>query len=141
MRTITHIVVHHNGHPGRTIDDIRRSHRGFGWIDIGYHFVVHEDGSVHVGRAVGRTGAHARGFNRRTLGVCVVGNGNEADFNDTQYTALAALLRALMASFGIPSEHVIGHREVNEHVSARNRARKSCPGSQVDMDALRGRLG
>mgnify|MGYP003677575917 CR=1 FL=1 len=65
-RTINKIIVHHSasGSAVTTVEKIRKWHvEGNGWSDIGYHFIVHLDGSVHAGRPVERSGAHVRGFN------------------------------------------------------------------------------
>ncbi len=136
-RKIEWIVVHHNGVAGRTIENVRRTHKGKGWSDIGYHFVIHEDCSVHAGRPLSRSGAHARGFNARSIGVCVIGNGNRHDFGVGQYVALEALVQGLMAVHKIKPDHVIGHREVNDHVGPKYQTRKVCPGRLVDLDELR----
>jgi len=41
---VKYLVIHNNGVPGRDIEDIRRTHKAKGWRDIGYHFVINEDG-------------------------------------------------------------------------------------------------
>lgn len=144
--TATHIVIHHNGVPGRTVDDVRRTHKARGWNDIGYHFVIHEDGSVHPGRPLttkrGRfnPGAHVEGFNAHSIGVCVIGNGNERPFNHAQMLALRSLIGALQAQYGVPAANVIGHRETRALVPPDKATSKECPGTCVDLDAIRASL-
>jgi len=138
MRKITHIIVHHNGVPGRTIDDIERTHvLGFKWRDIGYHAVVHEDGSLHFGRPVEKPGAHVVGLNKNTLGVCVIGNGNVSDFSTVQYVALLQLLTMWCREYKLDHDAVLGHRETAALVPAALATKKTCPGTRVDMDGLR----
>ena len=76
MRNINEIIVHCAATPeGKdfTVADIRRWHKARGWSDIGYHYVVYRDGSVHKGRPVSKVGAHVRGRNRNTIGICYIG--------------------------------------------------------------------
>lgn len=43
------------------------------WADIGYNFCVGGDGQVYEGRGWNRQGAHASGFNDRSVGICFIG--------------------------------------------------------------------
>ena len=75
-RKITEIIVHCTATPegqAKTVDDIRREHKAQGWSDIGYHYLVYLDGTVHEGRDVDIAGAHASGHNTHSIGVCYVG--------------------------------------------------------------------
>lgn len=126
MRPIDEIVMHCSATPeGRAHDvaDIDRWHRARGWSGIGYHYLVHLDGTVEAGRPVERQGAHVRGRNRRTIGVCYVGgvarDGRTPKDTRTpaQRRAIDRLLRDLLARF--PAIHNIsGHN----HYAAR-----ACP--------------
>lgn len=77
MRQINKIIIHCSATPeGRdvTVDDIRRWHKNdFGWTDIGYHYVIHLDGSIHPGRPESTQGAHCSGHNSDSIGVCYIG--------------------------------------------------------------------
>ena len=81
MRSITEIIVHCTATPeGKpfTVQQIREWHtapkpKGNGWRDIGYHYIVYLDGSVHNGRPVEQIGAHCSGHNAHSIGVCYVG--------------------------------------------------------------------
>ena len=132
-RTITDIIVHCTATPeGKafTVQDIRRWHTtpkakgGQGWSDIGYHYVVCLDGSVHPGRDVNIIGAHCSGHNSHSIGVVYVG-GCAADGKtpkDTrtpiQKTALTQLLKQLRQLY--PKARIVGHRDYDQHG-------KSCP--------------
>lgn len=126
MRTINEIIVHCSATPegqNVTAADIRRWHTvGNGWSDIGYHFVVRLDGTVEPGRPLAQTGAHCRGHNARSVGICYVG-GLAADGRtpkDTrtpaQRAALLTLLKELKQQF--PGAAIHGHRDF---------ATKACP--------------
>ena len=57
-----------------TFDTIKRWHlmeRAF--LDIGYHWVIERDGSVKQGRAIDDWGAHVKGHNHESVGICLVG--------------------------------------------------------------------
>lgn len=45
-----------------------------GWNDIGYNFVVGEDGNVYEGRGWGTHGAHSTSYNSKSIGICIIGN-------------------------------------------------------------------
>ena len=105
-----------------TTEDIDRWHRQQGFSSIGYHFVVYRDGSVHTGRPIEQVGAHCRGRNSTSIGVCYIG-GLSADGKrpkdtrtDNQKKALKALLTLLKLRF--PDAEIRGHRDY---------AAKACP--------------
>ena len=150
-----YIVIHTAAFRGRNCDaaKIDQWHRNKGWNGIGYHYVIlndrHDqksDGTVEEGRPLSQVGAHARGINSRSIGICCAGHGDDSDFTPAQYTSLGRLVTRLMQQFSVPLEHVIGHREINQLIQAglvsdNYRTSKSCPGNAVNMDELRRRLG
>lgn len=138
-RKIQWICVHHNGVPGRTIEDIRRTHVvENGWKDIGYHRVIHEDGSDHPGRPESQAGAHVTGLNHNSLAVCVVGDGNTADFNPAQYRSLVDRLSLWCIEHDLdPMTAILGHRETKGLVKPAQATKKTCPGKKVSMDKIR----
>jgi len=77
MRKINEIILHCTATPegcDYTVAQIRDWHvNGNGWNDIGYHFVVYRDGSVHVGRPIEQAGAHCKGHNAHSIGIVYVG--------------------------------------------------------------------
>lgn len=85
--------------------------------DIAYHYVIERDGNVRVGRPETMPGAHASGYNRHTLGICLIGgrkgktNLSEDNFTDHQKTSLRSLLDTLTARY----EHAdaVGHRDLD----------------------------
>ena len=117
MRTINEIIIHCTATPvGRpvTVADIRRWHRARGFTDIGYHYVIALDGSVHVGRPLSVAGAHCLGHNAHSIGVCYVGGldaaGQPADTRtEQQRRALRELVRGLRQRY--PAATVHGHNE------------------------------
>lgn len=125
MRKINQIIVHCSATAeGKNFHakDIDRWHRERGFTCIGYHYVIDLDGTVETGRPLETIGAHTKGFNANSIGVCYIG-GLAADGKtpkDTrtaaQRTALVKLIHELQARY--PDATVHGHREF---------AAKACP--------------
>lgn len=131
-RRIDYIVIHCSDTPeGRnnTVDDIRLWHtakppKGRGWSDIGYHYVIHLDGTIHEGRDVNLIGAHVEGYNAHSIGICYVGGKtkdmktNKDTRTQQQKMALLSLLLDLRKLY--PYAHIVGHRDLDKHG-------KTCP--------------
>lgn len=106
------------------VKEIRRWHvQERKWSDIGYHYVVHRDGVVALGRPIERSGAHTRGFNKHSVGIALVGGrGGCADddpldhFTENQMTSLRKLIDQLSDQY--PITKVAGHNDF---------AKKGCP--------------
>lgn len=130
VRNIKRIILHCTATPeGKdySVDKIREWHTkpepaGRGWSDIGYHYVIYRDGSLHVGRDVNLSGAHTKDYNTTSIGIVYVG-GLTADAKkskDTRTDAQNKTLHALVAELKkmYPGATVHGHSEF---------ANKSCP--------------
>ena len=136
-REIYEIIVHCTATPKgqeRTVDQIRANHMapvskgGRGWSDIGYHYLVYLDGSIHEGRDVDTVGAHCLYHNAHSIGVCYVGGVSnipnvaysQLPAEDTrtpeQKVALLSLLKELKRLY--PKATIHGHRDF---------ANKACP--------------
>ena len=73
MRIINLIVVHCTATQGnRTLspEALDLMHRRRGFNGTGYHYYIRKDGTVHLTRPVERIGAHAKGFNASSIGIC-----------------------------------------------------------------------
>lgn len=133
-RVITGIILHctatQEGH-NATVEAIRNFHvnvRHFS--DIGYHYVIYPDGSVHTGRDVNISGAHCTGHNAHTIGISYVGgldkNGKPKDTRTpAQKKAIAELVAKLRDTYKIPKSNVYGHYEF---------ANKACPCFNVEKE-------
>ena len=76
MRKITQIIIHCSATPeGKdyTVADIDRWHKARGFKMIGYHYVIYRDGSIHTGRPLEMVGAHCKGHNAHSIGICYIG--------------------------------------------------------------------
>ncbi len=119
MRTNTDYIIVHcsDTYPAQDIgvDEIRRWHMDKGWRDVGYHFVIRRDGTVENGRDLDDIGAHARGVNRASVGICLVGGksrlrGADSNFTRAQFKALERLLDSMHRQY--PGATVLGHRDL-----------------------------
>ena len=126
MRQINYIIIHCSatkaGQDFRA-KDIDRWHRERGWDGIGYHKVIDLDGTIEPGRSEAKPGAHCKGHNSDSIGICYIGgldeNGKPADTRtELQKAALAGLVAGYKRRF--PNAKVVGHRDMpNVH--------KACP--------------
>lgn len=132
MRRITEIIIHCSATPeGKdfTVDDIRRWHLARKFADIGYHYVIYRDGSVHKGRAENIAGTHCLGHNAHSIGICYIGgvakDGKTPKDTRTpqQKQALRQLVQQLQ--FVYPHATVHGHNEFSC---------KACPSFNVQKD-------
>jgi hypothetical protein len=149
----THIIVHCTASTWGTVLDVDKWHRARGWSGCGYHalilngYVTAEDarldrrdplldGQIQAGRSLDmdaelepqEVGAHAAGWNSRSVAVCLVGEGQ---YSPSQVAALLRTLRAWMIKYRIPAANVLGHNEIPG-------VAKACP--VLDMQAIRDRL-
>lgn len=90
--------------------------QGRGWSDVGYHYIIKRNGDREVGRPLHRSGAHARGHNSNSVGVCLIGgvdSGNHPDSNFTrkQWATLSSTIDEILQNFG--PVKVVGHRDLS----------------------------
>lgn len=120
------IVIHHAGltkDMDISVPEIHDLHLGNGWSGIGYHFVVHKDGTIEQGRPLKYQGAHAYQNNKYTVGICMTGNYNMAYPPLEQVLAVEKLTAAICHEYNFPAEDytIFGHRDLNG---------TSCPGEK-----------
>lgn len=123
---VRHIVVHCSATKGDQdigVKDIDRWHRAQGWAKVGYHFVIRRNGIDEAGRFLHEPGAHAQGYNEKSIGICLVGgldkDGKPDDnFTVSQMSTLIRLLDYLNSEF--PQAQVLGHRDLPG-------VKKACP--------------
>ena len=99
--------------------DIHEMHLNFGWDGIGYHKVICRSGKVENGRPEYWIGAHVKGKNDISLGVCLIGKNK---FTKKQYLSLEKILRKWKSLY--PEAKVVGHRDTGN-------TNKTCPNFDV----------
>ena len=116
-REIENIVIHCSAtKPNVDIGsrEIRSWHLDRGWKDIGYHFVIRRNGKIELGRRLDVPGAHVKGHNATSIGVCYVGGLDEAgrptdNRTHRQFKSMEILVKVLWALF--PDANVVGHND------------------------------
>lgn len=131
-RNIKELIVHCSATPeGKdfTVNDIRKWHLARGFSDVGYHYVIYRDGSIHVGRNESVSGAHCTGHNTISIGICYIG-GVAKDGKtpkdtrtDAQKKALIELLRELKGKY--PKAKIYPHYKF---------AAKACPSFNAEEE-------
>lgn len=125
-QTTKYIILHHRAGDGDSLS-IHRSHLLRGWCGIGYHFYVRKDGSVYRGRPIGTIGAHATGYNDKSIGVCFEGNfETETEMSGLQKRAGKELITYLKGLY--PKAEIKKHRDVEA---------TACPGNEFPFDEIK----
>lgn len=122
---VKYLVIHYSATPiemdysSKIIDAM---HRERGFNEIGYHYFIRKNGAVETGRSLTQAGrfeqgAHAKGHNHASIGICYEGGVRANDVTtgfDTrtiqQIASMIALLKDLQSLF--PGSIVIGHRDL-----------------------------
>lgn len=127
MRKIDKIIVHCSATPqfkDFDVEDIRDWHvNGNGWSDVGYHYIIKLDGEIQVGRLEKKIGAHVKGVNRSSIGICYIGGMDRQmkEWQDTrtkeQKESLLKVINDLLEKY--PGSIVYGHKDFTN--------KKACP--------------
>jgi hypothetical protein len=128
----TKIIIHHSlTKDSGTVSwgAIREFHvKENGWNNIGYHAgveLINNHYEILIGRPWDEMGAHTKGYNSDSLGVCLVGNFDEEKPSDAILYSGSQLIKYWMRTFHISVTNVYGHHDFNKD--------KSCPGTKFDM--------
>nr|WVH45108.1 PGRP-S3 [Archivesica marissinica] len=96
---------------------------GHGWSDIGYSFVVGEDGNIYEARGWDSVGAHTRGYNTVGLAICVIGDFTHSLPNAAALKAVKDMIKCGDTNGKLHSTYtLLGHRDVGQ---------TACPGNQL----------
>ncbi len=129
---VTKIIIHHTAttanldNPKQAIRDIYYWHTMVkGWGDIGYNYIIDQQGNIYEGRAGGEgvIGAHAGEGNNGSIGIAVLGNYQNQDPPEAVVTALVKLIKVKAKLHGINTEgfsefrgknlpNIMGHRDI-----------------------------
>ena len=116
------LVVHcsdTNNNENIKVTDIHKMHLDFGWDGIGYHKLILRSGKIENGRPEYWQGAHVKGKNDISLGVCLIGRDK---FTKKQFKSLENILKKWKKTY--PKAKIIGHNDINS-------TSKTCPNFNV----------
>ncbi len=142
-RDSTDLIVVHCSATNASADigvrDITQWHIKRGFDTVGYHYVIRRTGELENGRPEHTIGAHVRGHNANSIGICLAGgvdtnNQPENNFTSAQFATLQALLSRLKARY--PQARILGHRDLSPDKNADgkitpNEFIKACPSFDV----------
>ena len=121
---IKYLIVHCSDTPDEkimSVENIHEMHLGFGWDGIGYHKIILRNGKIECGRPEYWIGAHVRGLNDQSLGVCLIG---KSKFTNSQFKSLKLVLSNWKKKY--PNTIIIGHRDSVKTT-------KTCPNFDVQL--------
>jgi len=125
----TRIVLHHSGASAdQTVEQIHNYHINHnGWIGIGYNFLVDKNGNVYAGRGIGYVGAHCKGYNETSIGICAIGNMENDEMPAAQKAGIIKLVKGIK-SYYLSITTINGHREL---------AATDCPGKNYPIEEIK----
>ena len=94
--------------------------------DIGYHFVITQNGKIHKGRPIEKVGAGVKGHNKHSIHICLTGR---HEFSRAQFLSANKLVNSLFKDHGLDWGSVKGHNELDSS--------KTCPNYKV-LDVING---
>lgn len=129
QRTSTEwLIYHHAGAVRYSAEEVHRLHQNQnGWAGIGYHFYCTKDGKITTGRPINTEGAHCKGHNHYSIGVCFEGNFDIEEMNDVQLKSGQELTQMIKELY--PDIKTIVHGKA----SGQN---TSCAGMNFPFDKL-----
>ncbi|XP_076138643.1 peptidoglycan recognition protein 5 [Alosa pseudoharengus] len=97
--------------------------------DIGYSFLVGQNGMVYEGRGWGIVGAHSKGHNLDSVGIAFMGNFNDDVPTSAALSSVKRLLQhGVLQGFLISNYTILGHRDL---------ASTECPGNKLYSEIQR----
>ncbi len=138
------IVIHHSASNIASPQSMRSYHiNQRGWDELGYHFVIgngvaYGDGAVYVGERWKKqmTGAHCKvpgnHYNEHGIGICLIGNFEQARPTPRQIESLARLVDFLTRKCGISQSRILTHGGVTH--------KTACPGRHFSLNSVLRRL-
>jgi N-acetylmuramoyl-L-alanine amidase len=123
------IIYHHSARSEWSPEEVNEFHKSKGWKGIGYNFYIRKDGTIYSGRPENAEGAHTRGENNNSIGICLEGNFEEEGPSKAQIDSLVNL--SLYISLKYDIYKIMGHKDVYETL---------CPGRNFPIDEIRDKV-
>ena len=121
------IIIHHGGNNNSfyTTNSYHRKKWNFkselGWY-IGYQWFIDNSGKLFQGRKETEEGAHKKGWNDKSIGICLRGNLEKRKPTKQQLATLRKLLQDCQKCWDIPKSEIYAHKELSATL---------CPGKNL----------
>ncbi|XP_012228599.1 peptidoglycan-recognition protein SC2 [Linepithema humile] len=132
LKPAPYVIIHHSTSSScETQTACKQKVKGFQtyhmdskqWADIGYNFLVGEDGNVYEGRGWDKRGAHSIPFNSKSIGICIIGDYSNRTPNRAAVDAVTNLITHGVQNGQIKSDYkLLGHRQTWQ---------TACPGNSL----------
>lgn len=126
-KTLKYIILHHSGASAdQTIEQIHKYHLGKGWLGIGYNVLVDKEGKIYWGRGMDYIGAHCKGYNEISIGICAIGNMQKDNMPSAQKESIIKLIKEIREYYPSITD-IVGHRDM---------AATDCPGANYPLSEI-----
>jgi len=143
-----YIVIHHSATRAGSVKAFHQFHTQQGYGGIAYHFVIGNGNGMQDGEVQDTfrwqqqlSGTHvsvnAWDHNVFGIGICLVGNLENALPTKAQMEALKKLVTRLKKMYRIKSKNVFGHRQVKYDDASGRKEQTACPGKKLDLNSLK----
>ncbi|CAD1474526.1 unnamed protein product, partial [Heterotrigona itama] len=121
------VLIHHSDSDSCTTQAICQAKNyhmdNKSWEDIGYNFLIGEDGNIYEGRGWSKHGSHSRPYNSKSIGICMIGNFNHHNPNAAAIKAVQDLIEYGVSLGKIQENYkLFGHRQTTQ---------TTCPGDSL----------
>lgn len=141
-KTIRTIVVHHTAstndlnNPKQAIRNIQYYHAvNRGWGDIGYNYIIDQDGKIYEGRKGGEKviGGHAVPVNKTSIGIAVLGNYEEQQVPGKVIESLVKISSEKASIYGLNLTGKFNYKDKTYNVlqGHKDNSATACPGANL----------
>ena len=124
IRRISKIILHCSDSDASSHDNIETVTKWHvvenGWSDIGYHYFIDKSGELFKGREIPVVGAHCRGHNYDSIGICLSGRN---EFTESQFIRAKDLVSTLAKQYNIKKSMILPHNRLDPG--------KTCPNFDI----------
>ncbi len=126
------ITLHHTGgaNTAKEVEDMHRANEGiittmrqagsmvkltqyYNNADVGYHFMISEDGTIYDGRSLKYSGAHVKGNNQGNIGIAFLGDYTKKPISQRQFGAAKQLIGNLRNRYKLSGQFIKTHGQFN----------------------------
>lgn len=146
MRKINYLIIHCSATREDcpyTVAHLQNDHLSRGFQSIGYHYYIRRDGTVTNTRPIELVGAHVKGYNKHSIGICYEGGldalGTPKDTRTPEQRSSMHLLVAQLLHRFKGEVRVCGHRDLSPDLDKNGEIEpwewaKQCPCFEVGKE-------